>query len=139
MSDIINLEIITPEETVVKSEILDLYIPAFYGKAGILSNHLPYISLLKFGEVSYDDTEGKSHYLYIENGFLEVNENNISIISDKVIRGEEIDKINVKARLAEIEKKIKSASSGEIGSEELKMLLEENRKLISQKKISDKI
>ncbi len=139
MGDIINLEIITPEETVVKSEILDLYIPAFYGKAGILSNHLPYISLLKFGEVSYDDIEGKSHYLYIENGFLEVNENNISIISDKVIRGEEIDEIDVKAKLAEIEKKIKSASSGEIGSEELKMLLEENRKLISQKKISDKI
>jgi F0F1-type ATP synthase epsilon subunit len=95
--------------------------------------------LLKFGEVSYDDTEKKTHYLYIENGFLEVNENNISIISDKVIRGEEIDKIRVKSRLSEVEKIIKSASSGDIGSEELKMLLEENRKLISQKKISDKI
>lgn len=137
--DIINLEIITPEETVVKSEILDLYIPAFYGKAGILSNHLPYISLLKSGEISYEDLSKKEHYLYIENGFLEVKGNNITIISDKVIKSEDLNRDEIERELSEVDSKIKSASRGEINAEELKLLLEENKKLISQKKIVEKL
>ena len=137
--DIINLEIITPEETVVKSEILDLYIPAFYGKAGILSNHLPYISLLKSGEISFDDVNKKKHYLYIENGFLEVQGNNISIISDKVVKSEDLNRDEIENRLSEVERKIKSASRDEISVEKLDMLLEENKKLISQKKIVEKL
>ena len=139
MSNAINLEIITPEETVVKAEIIDLYLPAYYGEAGILENHLPYISLLKFGEISYKDIEKKEHYLYIENGILEVNGNEISIVSDMVIKGEDIESGEIEKALTEVTKKIEMAPDGDLTPEELKDFLEEKNKLIAKKKIAQKI
>ena len=135
MADPILLEVITTIETAVKEEILELYIPAFYGEAGILANHLPYISILKFGEVSYKDSEGKYHYLYIENGFLEVKDNKIVIISDLTIRREDLDPDEIEPALKDINDKVKSASDGSVTSEELEILLIDQKKLIAKSEI----
>ena len=40
------LEVVTSTADVFKAKIKELYIPAYLGKAGVLENHLPYISLL---------------------------------------------------------------------------------------------
>lgn len=135
MADPILLEVITATEIAVKEEILELYIPAYYGEAGILSNHLPFISILKFGEISYRDTEGKNHFLYIENGFMEVRDNKIIIISDLCVKGKDLDKDETESALEEIKKKIKSATEGSVTSEELEILLIDQKKLIAKSKI----
>ena len=135
MADPILLEVITATEIAVKEEILELYIPAYYGEAGILSNHLPFISILKFGEISYRDTEGKTHFLYIENGFMEVRDNKIIIISDLSVKGKDLDKDETESALEEIKKKIKSAAEGSVTSEELEILLIDQKKLIAKSKI----
>ena len=135
MADPILLEVITATETAVKEEILELYIPAYYGEAGILASHLPFISILKFGEVSYKDSDGKYHYLYIENGFLEVRDNKIIIISDLTIRKEDLDPDEIGPSLKDINEKIKSASDGGITAEELEDLLTDQKKLIAKAEI----
>ena len=135
MADPILLEVITATEIAVKEEILELYIPAYYGEAGILSNHLPFISILIFGEISYRDTEGKNHFLYIENGFMEVRDNKIIIISDLCVKGKDLDKDETESALEEIKKKIKSATEGSVTSEELEILLIDQKKLIAKSKI----
>ena len=60
MAGAIELEILTSREVVLRAEIKDLYIPAFLGEAGVLSHHLPYLSLLKAGEMSYLDLDGNA-------------------------------------------------------------------------------
>jgi F-type H+-transporting ATPase subunit epsilon len=132
MPDLITLEIITASETAVKEDITELYIPAFYGEAGILFNHLPYISVLGFGEVSYKDAAGKHHYLYIENGFMEARNNCIVIISDLVVRGEDLDRGQIESGLSEINSKIQSASKGAITPEELDSAILEQKKLTAK-------
>lgn len=129
MVEILELEVISTTDAAIKAEIAELYIPAYYGEAGILANHLPYISLLKFGEISYKDTSGKNHFIYIENGFVEVKDNKIIIISDLAVKGEDFNAEEIKSRLDLIEKKIRSASAGEITAEELSLSLEEKKKL----------
>jgi len=135
----ISLEVITATETAVRENIIELYIPAYYGEAGILENHLPYISILKFGEVSYRDTGGKTHYLYIENGFLEVRDNRIVIISDLTVRSDDLDPVAVRDALEEINRKIKSAASGAITAGELQIELIEQKKLEAKSQIIKKI
>ncbi len=71
MAEAIELEIISFNEVFLRIEINDLYIPAFWGEAGVKSNHLPYLSLLKAGEISYLDLDGVRHYLFSGEGFLE--------------------------------------------------------------------
>ncbi len=138
MAEHISLEVITSTETAVKEEILELYIPAYYGIAGILENHLPYISILKFGEISYKDVEGKDHYLYVENGFMEARDNKIVVISDLTIKGEDLDTGEIESALREVGQKIKSASEGGITPEELDVAIIEQEKLKAKSKIVKK-
>ncbi len=109
MADTIHLEIVTAAEPAIIADIKQLYLPAYLGKAGVLEDHKPYITLIKPGEISYRDTQDKNHYLYIREGFMEVNENKIVIISDAVERGETLNKEEIEKKLAELDKTIKAS------------------------------
>jgi F-type H+-transporting ATPase subunit epsilon len=108
MAETIELEIISFQDVFLRSEIRDLYIPAFFGEAGVMSNHLPYLSLLKAGEISYLDLDGVRHYLYSGEGFLEVRDNRITLIIDAVERGEDFRAEELQEKLAISEMRIKS-------------------------------
>ena len=69
MPENMELEIVSSTADVFKTEIKELYIPAHLGKAGILENHLPYLSLVNPGELYYKDQNGKHHYLYIASDY----------------------------------------------------------------------
>jgi len=109
MAETIELEIISFNEIFLRSEIRDLYIPAFLGEAGIKSHHLPYLSLLKAGEISYLDPAGIRHYLYSGEGFLEVRDDRITLIIDVVERGEDFQAEALRQELAASEMKVKSS------------------------------
>jgi F-type H+-transporting ATPase subunit epsilon len=125
----IELEIITSTGIAVKTSIRELYIPAFYGEAGILENHLPYISLLNFGEVSYRDENDRKHYFFVQDGFMESAKNKITIVSDSVEKGEDLDKADTETRYADVSKKIESSLTGDITPQELDEALIEKKKL----------
>lgn len=129
MADPIELEIITSREVILRMEIKDLYIPAFLGEAGVLSHHLPYLSLLKAGEISYLDLEGTRHYLFSGEGFLEVRDNRIALIIDIFERGEDLREEDLKKQLQEAEKKIKSSFRGAITPAELQVELARQKEL----------
>ena len=95
MANSISLELVTPTDAALKANIKELYIPAYMGEAGVLENHLPYISLLQPGEMFYTDTRGNKHYLYVRDGIMEVMDNKIVIISDSVERGDSMQKEKV--------------------------------------------
>ena len=139
MPENIELEIITSTEKPFRTEIKDLYIPAYLGKVGILKNHLPYLSLLNYGEVSYKDIKDISHYLFIQDGIVEVKENKIVIITDSIERGEEFDQSEIEAKLNEINSRIESSKKGEITPEELEEALIEQLKLKIKFNITQKI
>ena len=139
MSENIELEIITSTEKPIRTEIKDLYIPAYFGEAGILQNHLPYLSLLNFGEVSYKDIQDITHYLFIHDGFVEVKDNKIVIISDTIERGEDFDRSDIETKLNELNNKIESSKKGEITPEELEDALVEQLKLKIKFNIIQKI
>lgn len=134
MTGPIELEVISSKKVILqKTAIKELYIPAFHGEAGILENHLPYITLLQMGEVSYLDPRGKRHYFYVEDGFVESGDNKIVIVSDTVEPGEEINEEQVNADLRAVTDLIKSASKiGEVTPDEL------NRALIEEKQLKIK-
>jgi len=127
MADTIHLEIVTAAEPAIKASIKQLYLPAYLGKAGVLEDHKPYITLIKPGEISYTDIRDKNHYLYIREGFMEVNDNRIVIISDAVERGETFNKEEIEKKLSELDNTIKASIKLEEGmtEEEMKKMPDE--------------
>jgi len=139
MADPIDLEIITSREVVLRVEIKDLYIPAFLGEAGVLSHHLPYLSLLKAGEISYLDLDGTRHYLFSGEGFLEVRDNRIALLIDAFERGEDLREEDLQKQLQETEARIKSSFRGAITPAELQDELARQKELQLKLAICKKI
>jgi len=142
MADAIELEIISSSEVVLRAEIKDLYIPAFLGEAGVLSHHLPYLSLLKAGEISYLDMDGERHFLYSGEGFMEVRDNRVALIIDTFERGEDLREEILQKQLQESDARIRSSFQGAITPAELQLELARQQelrlKLAIRKKIKSK-
>lgn len=134
MADSIHLEIITATEPPIKASIKQVYIPAFLGKAGVLEDHKPYISLLKPGEVFYTDIMNENFYLYIREGFMEVIDNRIIIITDALEKGESLNKEELEQKLAELGTRIQSLTKKEMTDDELKKAPEELAKALETQK-----
>lgn len=139
MPEIIELQVVTSTDTGLEAGITELYIPAYFGEAGVLENHKPYISLLKSGEISYIDTKGREFFLFIREGFLEVLDNKVSILSDSVEKGESLNRQEIEEKLTEIDKRIKSSLKGEISPEELEEALDEQKEFEIKQKIIQRI
>ncbi len=139
MADAIELEIITAHEVVLRADIKDLYIPAFLGEAGVLSHHLPYLSLLKAGEISYLDLDGKRHYLFSGEGFLEVRDDRIALIIDTFVHGEDLREDALQKQLRESAARIQSSFQGAITPDELQLELARQKELQLKLAISKKV
>ncbi len=146
MSDTIHLEIVSSTEAPFKAGIKELYIPAYLGEAGVLEDHKPYISLLKPGEVNYIDVHGKKFYLYVREGFIEVLDNSIVIISDSVEKGEALDKEEIDAKLVELDNRIQALQDKDMSADELieapekiAAAIEEQKELKTKRSIIQKI
>jgi len=85
-----NFEIISPEKVVYKEDVEEVIIPTTSGQLTILPNHAALMSQVTSGEVIVK-RNGKEYYMAITAGFLEVSNNNVSILADYAVRSEEIE------------------------------------------------
>jgi F-type H+-transporting ATPase subunit epsilon len=90
MADRIKLEIITPERRVLSEAVDEVTVPGLDGELGILPDHSPLISQLKTGILTYRVGNDKKE-LHISGGFVEVESDSVSVLSDVAEKPEEID------------------------------------------------
>ena len=82
MLDIFTVEIISPDQSILKQEANEVTIPSYEGQMGILNNHIPLITFLRPGIITIKtDVEKK---FYVEEGTVEFSNNNLLILSSTV-------------------------------------------------------
>ncbi len=86
----LNLEIVTPEKSVLNETVDSVTVPTASGEIGILTNHAPLISSLKSGVLAYA-RGGATERMVISGGFVEVSNNKVSILADVAETPEEVD------------------------------------------------
>ncbi len=101
----LNLEIVTPEKKVLSEAVDQVTVPTANGEVGILQNHAPLISSLQSGILSYT-RGGATERMVIAGGFVEVSQNNVSILADVAETAGEIDVENARTELAAAEKEL---------------------------------
>jgi F-type H+-transporting ATPase subunit epsilon len=80
----IHLTIITPDQKIFEGEVWEATFPGADGSFQVLENHAAIVSALGKGPVSYSTLTGKfSHY--VEGGVVEVKDNKIVLLAEKVI------------------------------------------------------
>ena len=79
MSDKFTVEIISPDQTIFKSDTSEVTIPSFEGLMGILKNHSPLITFLRPGIIKIVETKLKK--FFVEDGTVEFANNNLLILT----------------------------------------------------------
>ena len=82
--------VVTPAETAVETEASSITLPLFDGDKGVMADHAPMIGRLGNGELRLEGTEGGSRF-YIEGGFVQVLDNTVSILTNRVVAVENLD------------------------------------------------
>ncbi|MFA0961368.1 ATP synthase F1 subunit epsilon [Roseivirga sp. BDSF3-8] len=82
------LEIITPDKKVFQGEVSSATFPGSEGSFQVLMNHAPLISSLTKGPIVYDATGSGRAEVTIDGGIVEVLDNKIIVLAEKVIDAE---------------------------------------------------
>ena len=78
------LEIISPEKRLFTGEVDSVNLPGSAGGFTVLPHHAALISSLKSGDITYTVNGEETKYT-VDSGFVEVNNNVVSVCIEKVI------------------------------------------------------
>lgn len=83
-------ELVTPEKIVLSQEIDELLVTTPQGQIAILPHHVQLLTKVLPGEMVVK-SKGKEMYLAVTGGFLEVNDEKITLLADYAVRSEDIE------------------------------------------------
>jgi F-type H+-transporting ATPase subunit epsilon len=109
MSDNFTVEIISPDQTILKQETSEVIIPSFEGQMGILNNHIPLITFLRPGIITIK-AEGKKKY-YVEEGTVEFSNNNLLILTSTAKDVANLDKSQINDLIQKAEENLHAQST----------------------------
>ncbi len=84
------LNIVTPEKIFFSDQVESTLVPGIDGELGLLPNHAPLVTVLQPGELRYTHN-GVEHALAVGEGFVEVTQDHVSILTDIAVTHDEID------------------------------------------------
>ncbi len=111
MSDKFTVEIISPDNTILKSETTEVTLPSFEGQMGILKDHISLITFLRPGIISIKDQEDRKYY--VEEGTVEFSNNNLLILTSTARNLKNFDKKSIDNLLAKAEEKLNDIDSSD--------------------------
>ena len=74
-----NVEIISPSETLFEGEASAVTVPSKMGAFTLLEHHAPIVAILEAGKVSLTDGNGEQKEFVIKGGFTENHDNQLTI------------------------------------------------------------
>ncbi len=112
MAEQLQLEVVTPERRLLSEQVNSVTVPGRGGELGILPGHAPLISELQTGVLSYNE-DGTTFQMLVSGGFVEVNDDKVSVLAEIAERPEEIDAARARLAREQSEKQLSSASGSE--------------------------
>ena len=76
------LEIITPDETLFEGKVTLIQVPGSKGQFQVLQYHAPIVSTLEKGQIKIEENGGPPQYFDIEGGVIEVQRNKAIILAE---------------------------------------------------------
>ena len=105
MEDTYKIEIISPEKVIFSDEsVQEVVLPSYEGEMGILKDHIPIISFLRPGIVKILKSSENVDSFFVQDGIIEFYNNNLTILSSKIINIKNLNKEKIDLLITETEK-----------------------------------
>lgn len=127
------LEIITLEGLKLEQEVYQVVIPTTSGVIGVLAEHMPLLTVLKTGIMSFyphaSMTEDSAEHVAVMGGFADVSGKHVRIMTDNAEYSEEIDEAKAQIALENAKKMQMNAQDHVAMSDALIMIERESVRL----------
>ena len=102
-----NVSVVTQVKKILEQEAGYLRLRTSEGDIGILPNHAPLVAELSMGkrEIESPNKDRRNIY-FLSGGFLEISNNQVTIIADEILPIEEIDIENEQTQVEELKKEL---------------------------------
>ena len=101
----LQLEVVTPDKTVVSAEVEMAVCPGVEGEFGVLPQHVSMLSALKIGDLRYR-VNGKDENVFISGGFADLYNNVLSVLAESAELATDIDTARAQAAKERAEKRL---------------------------------
>ena len=129
----LTVSIVTPEESVISTDAIQVTAPSIMGEVGILPNHKPLLANMEEGVVGFHAADGVE-YFAVSGGFLEVSQDRLTVLAEAAERAASIDVERADAAIKEANKLLESLTFGsEEHSEQLARIRRANNRLNAAK------
>ena len=135
MSQLLHLSLATSSRQILDIDDVEIVnAPAEIGDVGILPNHAPFLSKLRDGVINYR-VGGNNFYVGVNGAFIDVAENQVTIISEAAILPEDADL----QRAQEAKDKAKTELEKRLEGTDFQMVEAELRRALLELKLLDHI
>ena len=125
MANQLQLDVVTPERRVLSESVNAVTVPGSKGDMQLLPGHAALIAELQSGVLAYNQ-DGTNFQLHVSGGFVEVNEDRVSVLAEIAERPEEIDAERARRAREIAEKRLSGQSGGEIDIDRAQAKLRRN-------------
>ena len=91
MANKLSLEVVTPFRTVLIEDVDSVTLPGIEGELGILPEHVPLLTTLDTGIMSYVSSSGNAQAIAVHWGYAQVDGNNVRVLAELAETANEID------------------------------------------------
>jgi len=103
----LRLEIVTPEAKAYSEDVDMVVVPGTEGELGILPQHVPLLTSIKPGELRVLK-DGKETFLAVGEGFVEVTQERVIVLTDMALDDTQIDEATAQAAFEKAQEALKS-------------------------------
>lgn len=132
----LNVEIVSPDRRVFKGDALGVRAPGVEGSFEVLVNHAPMVAAFGVGSIRVTTADNQHIYYATSGGFLEVLENDVTVLAETAEPASDIDVERAQASEQRALERLQSAE-GEAERREAEKALERarNRARVAMSKV----
>ena len=102
MADKLNFSLVSPERELYSGEVDQVDIPGTEGDLGVFPNHSPLMAAIRTGTITVIENETETKF-FVQGGFADVTPSGLTVLAEKAVAMEALDKEQVKADIAALE------------------------------------
>ena len=108
---LLQLDVVTPEGTVVSDRVEIVVAPGYLGEFGVLYNHIPFLAQLQPGELR-GRRGNKVEYVSVSGGYAEVLPTKVTVLATAAERAQDIDVERARAAKERAERRLQERQAG---------------------------
>jgi len=113
MAETINFDLVSPERLLLSEDVREVVIPGAEGDFAVLPLHAPMLSTLRPGVIEVKMANGSARRYFVHSGLADVTSDGLTILAQRAIDVDEIDRDWIAHEIAEAEQVRDRASSSD--------------------------